>query len=233
MSQNKLLFFLITFISLIALISFCFSPLFQISDIKYQGLKSVSEAKVAKIMQPYIQTNIFIIDHRKVKKQLERLDYIENVAVDKDFPDTLLLKVSEREPIARIINNGKYLTFTAGGYIIESGPLKTDNQVPLLKGMGYSLDNRNISFSSHMEKIVQALSSVNKRTRSRLDVILMKNNFFSAISVDISIELGSSVDLSKKFRILESLFYKIDQEGLKVEYIDLSVLKKPVLKVKK
>lgn len=234
MSQDKLLVYIIAFISLIAIISFLSSPYFQVRNISYQGLEALKKSELEEILKTYYRRNILLIDKSEVRARLLKLSYIKEVTVIKNPPDKLEIVIEERVPLAKINNNGKYLVFSEKGYILEKGSLKTRSRVPEILGTGYSLANNRVLFSPLLEEIVQALKEINRETREMIASIQAdKGEINLGLYSQVPIYLGSSKDLVKKFRILQSVLTKVRKEDLKVEYIDLSIFQKPVIKLGK
>ncbi len=234
MSQNKLLVYLITFISTIALISFSFSPFFQIRNFEYSGLNIVSEEEISNIMHTYLNDNILFLDQRDLNKDLLGHPYIKSVEIIKDYPDQIILNIKEREPIAKINNDGQYLSFTSSGFIVETGSINSRVLVPEIKGLGYSLNNKYISFSPVFNDIVQALKELDIDVRSVIASVSYKDeNTITASFRKTPIYLGIPSHLMEKFRVLQSIIIKINEEKLDVGYIDLSLYKKPVIKLNK
>ncbi len=233
--QGKRLYALIAFISIISLFSFLASPLFQVHSLDFKGLKNLTVSELREELQNYYQRNIWLIDKRELKYNLIKNNYIKEVSIRKVFPDNLLINISERIPIAKINNNGIYLIFTADGFILEKGSLKGRAKVPEVKGIGYSFAEDKLVFSLLLEKIVQALREIDSHTRSDIIEIYREND--KGIIVNLSQRfpayLGNEDDLIKKFRVLESILEKIQKENLSVDYIDLRIIQKPVVKLKK
>lgn len=235
MSQNKLLAYLVTFFSILALISFAFSPFFEVKSIEIQGLKVLKEEDFDFLIEPYNNTNILFLDSRKLDMELKTsIMYIESVKIQKDYPDKITIKIVEREPIAMINNNGKFLSFSSNGFIVEEGSIKKRVIIPEIKGLGYTLNDHNITFSLILEKVVQALEQLSLEKRSLITNISYdeKEDIITANTNEYRIYFGAPVELVDKFKVLESIFKKIEEQGLEVEYVDLKILKKPVVKLK-
>ncbi|MFP4661154.1 MAG: cell division protein FtsQ/DivIB [Halanaerobiales bacterium] len=232
MTQNKLLALLIAFISTISLISFSLSPFFDIQTYQYQGHAIISEDELNNVIAEYNNANILYLDHRDLARDLRGISYIKDVKITRDYPDTVIINITEREPLAKINNNGKYLAFTASGFIVESGALNTRVKVPEIMGLGYSFDNNRISFSPVLSDIVQALHELNIDNRSRLSSVIYEGNSLTAYYSQVPIYLGEPIEVKEKFNILQSIINKIIQEELQVEYIDLNLYKRPVIKLK-
>ncbi|NLM98020.1 MAG: FtsQ-type POTRA domain-containing protein [Halanaerobiaceae bacterium] len=235
MSQDSLLAYLITFFSILALVSFAFSPFFEIKSIEIQGLNVLDEDELDSLITPYENKNILLLDSRKLDRELKAgSGYIEGVKIKKDFPDKLVIIIDEREPVAMINNNGKYISFSSSGFIVEEGLLKKRVSVPEISGLGYSLKNNRISFSKILGEIVQALEKLSMERRSGITKISYdeEKNILTADTNAYQVYFGQPEELADKFKVLESVFRKIEEQDLNVEYVDLRILKKPVIKLK-
>lgn len=233
MSQNKLLAYIITFISILAIISFSLSPFFEVKSIEFEGLKIMVENEFSFIIDLYEKANILFLDYSEIEKSLLELPLVKEVEIKKDFPDKINIKIIERDPIARIKNNDRYLAFTSNGFIIEEKFINSQFVLPEIRGLGYSLNSQHISFSPILEKIVQALDQLDLKKRTYLNSISYKEeNVLIANAYDFSVYFGLSIDLLEKFKILDSILSKIEEESLNVSYIDLSILKRPVINLR-
>jgi len=230
--EEKLLYYIIAFIMLVAVISFMASPYFQIHEIVIEGLNAIKTSEIQELMAPYYRINILLIDASRIRKELLKSGYIKEITVKKEYPDQLRIVVTERIPLAKINNNGKYLVISKDGYILEEGPLTTKLKIPEISGIGYSLTTNKILFSPVLEKIVQALAEINQESREIMALIKVgKEDISLTLNSRTPVRLGSSEDLIEKFKIIESVLEKIKHEGLKVEYIDISIIGKPVIKL--
>ena len=233
MSDNKLLYYIIAFISLLALVSFILSPFFHIRYIELYGLNILNRVELEQYLDSYYDTNLFFLNKNKLKESLLAIPYIKDLEIRKSYPDSLWIQVKERDPVGRIINNESYILFSSDGFIIENNSIVNRVKVPEIKGVGYSFQNEYLEFTPVMEKIVQALEVITLQNRGKIDLIdyQREENSLVAYSDKITIYIGQPVGLVEKFRVLESILNKIQEEGLAVEYIDLKIINKPVVKL--
>lgn len=234
MSQDKMLFYIISFISLLALISFLASPYFHIHGFNFQGLERLKEAELEKMLEPYYQANILLVNPDEIKNELMNLDYVQNVLIKRRLPDYLEIKIKERRPLARINNNGKYLIFTEDGYILQEGAFRDKVEVPEIRGFGYILKQNQIQYTPALAEIVQALSQVKNDTLQMINLIyLVEGRLRLELKNDVPVYINPVNDLTETFKILQSIISKMKKEDLVAEYIDLSLLKKPVIRMKR
>ena len=128
MSDNKLLYYIIAFISLLALISFTLSPFFHIRYIELYGLNILNRVELEQYLDSYYDTNLFFLNKNKLKESLLAIPYIKDLEIRKSYPDSLWIQVKERDPVGRIINNESYILFSSDGFIIRIIPLLTGSR---------------------------------------------------------------------------------------------------------
>lgn len=105
------------------------SPYFPVRQIKVaQALKHVQTAEIASISKQYLYGNIFTVNLNAARADLVKLPWVSKVQVKRIWPDTILLDIEEREPIAQWEN---------GQLVDTNGELFTaqvKNDLPLLVG---------------------------------------------------------------------------------------------------
>jgi cell division protein FtsQ len=61
----------------------------------------VSEQEVLAAVNSFISESLLLVDMEEIKKELEHRPWIRNVSIRREWPDTLVLKVTEEKAIAR------------------------------------------------------------------------------------------------------------------------------------
>ena len=230
----------IIFIGLGVFFSLIYSPSLEIKDYIVKGNEVLTKSEIVNTINKSRDKNILLVNIDKLKDSLlngER--YIKKVMINKIYPNKLELIISERKPIAKIINDNTTLVFDSEGYILEEGKSNIKAQVPLLKGVGYSFSKNKIVFTPSVEKLVQELEELQfslikelnliqykqpQNKNSKVELLIMDNN--------VKVKLGELKDLPKKFKILEAAVLDIKKDNLKIDYINLQYPEKPVYKTK-
>jgi cell division protein FtsQ len=234
MPERKLLIFMVILIIVLALISFFLSPFFKLRDIDIAGLNNMSTSNINDMVSSYIKTNIWLIDKQEIKDKISLSNYVESANIKKRYPNSLLIDINERIPLGKINNNGIFLVFDKDGYILEKGALHKKN-VPEFIGVGYSFQGNKILFASTFLKIVQALNVIDEEIKKQINKIEYDGNkekINMILKSQIQVALGSDIEITKKFKVLQSALKKIENEKLEVSYINLSIISKPVIKTK-
>ena len=233
MSQNRLLLLIIILICVIALFSFMSSPYFSIRDYIISGNRVMSKNDMLDMLSNFKGNNIWMIDNDRIKNRLLNNNYVKTVEVKKNYPGTIKINITERQPLGKINNNGHYLVFDKTGYILEEGSLKSKARVPLITNVGYSFSNNKITFLPVFKKIVQALSTIELDKIEKIELIKKDKDNQITLKLDSNIDvyLGKDDHLSKKIEILSAIIDKIKKQELDVNYIDLKMVEKPVIKL--
>jgi cell division septal protein FtsQ len=111
------------------------SAVFAVNRVEVEGAKRMSEEKVRAIVQKVAGSQMFQVDLDAVRKALEAESYVKSVAVVRVLPDTLRVRIEEREPevVARL-RGGGFGWVDAEGHMLEgySAPSGTPLPPPLL-----------------------------------------------------------------------------------------------------
>jgi hypothetical protein len=81
----------------------CTDPEFAVRKIHVQGVRAFSHDEIVKRTGLVYGQNIFKADIRQARRNLEAESLFEKVEVWRQFPKEILIKVTEREPLAQIV----------------------------------------------------------------------------------------------------------------------------------
>ena len=91
----------------------------------------VKAAQIRDIVRPRLGRGFFALDLDAVQKAVAALPWVESVEASKRWPDTLLLRIYERQPFARW--NDKQL-ISRQGQVFDVPPSELDTSLPSLHG---------------------------------------------------------------------------------------------------
>ena len=77
---------------------------FKIQEIKIKNNKILEDQEIIKIFSFLYNKNIIFLNSYELKKNLNQSSFIEKIEIKKVFPDKLVIKVFEKEPIAILID---------------------------------------------------------------------------------------------------------------------------------
>ena len=109
--KNKFIFGFALFLLLTTFISqkeFSINK-FKIKEIKVENNEIIKEEELIKDLSFLYNKNIFFLNSFEIKKKLDKKNFIKRLEIKKTYPDKLIIKIFEKEPIAIIINKqGKF-----------------------------------------------------------------------------------------------------------------------------
>ncbi len=118
-SKNYLLRIFIIVVILIALAAFLLSDIFNVEKISTSGLTKYQENTIIKMSNMNVGDNIFTIKDSAGIKRVEALPYIRGVRINRILPDEVIIEVEEREPIAVVQYDGKYILLDKEMFFLE------------------------------------------------------------------------------------------------------------------
>ena len=95
------------------------SSSFVIHSIEVRGARQVPERRVERLLRrDYLGRNLFTVTTADVRRTLSRLAYVATASVDRDFPDTLRVTLTEHHPAAYLLASGKWFVLADDGHVI-------------------------------------------------------------------------------------------------------------------
>lgn len=133
----------------IIVIAFIFSPIFNVKQIKVEGIQKLVEEQVINLSQIQLNENMFKIKISEVEKKIEENTYVETVSITRELPKTIKITVKEREPLYIIETESGNAYIDSNGYIIEI----LEEKLPLPILIGYTTSNENIVNFQNTKKL--------------------------------------------------------------------------------
>jgi len=238
LSQTKSNMSFIYIVALICLISvalfmFSKSDFFLVKDIRFEGLSNVAENEVLKLSGTVKGENIFLVDTGALAARVKLHPLIEQAEVQKKYPGTLIVKVSERLPAALVNNNDAMVEVDSEGIILrfydtwpqKDRPVITGVEVPETLGPGQKIPG------TQLEHALLLIGQAPADLKVKIGEIHTEEgqiNIFLITGIEVRLGYGDdySGKLSLLMELLESTDFKILEKAIK--YIDLTA-GKPVL----
>lgn len=105
---------------------------YPIKQINVVGeLRHVDQTQLKSVLEPYVTDNFFTIDLEKVKQTAESLVWIDYADAKKEWPNTLIVLLHERVPVA---NWGKNEFLSQKGEIFSAEHVQPDPNLPTFIG---------------------------------------------------------------------------------------------------
>ena len=83
---------------------------FKVKNIYISNNNRISQKDIIKKLNPIYKKSIFSISNNDIQKPLETINFLEKIEVKKIYPNTILIKVYESDPVGILFkNNTKYI----------------------------------------------------------------------------------------------------------------------------
>ena len=122
---------------------------FKIQNIKIINNHLIDENKIIEKLTKIYEKNILFIERNDIEKPLKSIEFLEKIEVKKKYPNTIIIKVYETNPIAILFKkNHKYLLDSSSNLILFNESMFFDD-LPSIFGEGAEQDF--INFYNQLE----------------------------------------------------------------------------------
>ncbi len=95
------------------------SSSFDITTVQVAGTHLVPQKKALRLLrEDYADRNLFTVTGGDVRKTLAPLVFVSGASVDRDFPDTLVVTITEYKPAAYALAGSRWYVIDGDGYVI-------------------------------------------------------------------------------------------------------------------
>ncbi len=224
--------FLVTLILLaVAVYVIVFSGLFEIHSIRFNQ-DWVPENVVLEKIGVVKGDNLLLLSPRDIRNNLTGDARFEAVSMRKNYPDELVLQISYRKPVARLLMGDRSVYVDANALILYIGEEIYD--AVTIEGMALS--------GAEVGRTIEA--GEGSRFRRALDLaelvdqsgIGMDSIYFDdeeltlTISEGFTAHFGKEKDLENSFAIFDAVYQDLSKDGIQHGQIDLRNPKRPVFK---
>ena len=117
---------------------------FVIKDVQVTGRKRVSKETLLSLLNTKTNDPIFTFAPLDAQKNLEQLSWIKSAHIERHLPDTLIVKIVEREPSALWQHNKKLVAIDLDGVVLTDQNIGRFSHLPLL--IGATANNTRLTF---------------------------------------------------------------------------------------
>ncbi|GAB4273674.1 MAG: hypothetical protein Kow0056_01000 [Coriobacteriia bacterium] len=207
------------------------SDIFPVKTVEVTGVQNLTVEHVLELAQVPEDATLLRFPKDEVRERVEADPWVARVAVTRDFPDTMRIRVEEREPIALVDMLDEYLVVDAEGFVIEKRSLATTDTALVvirdIEGLDPSAGRKTSS-----EPLLNALAVY----RSLSDELKAQLRAISAPSIDetalltndgIEVFVGKAEDMEKKDAVIREI---IKDQGEGVIFIDVRTVDRPIVR---
>ena len=198
-------------------------PCFNIKYIDTVGNEKVTHALLTEKSTVEYGENIFKLNIKKGKKQIQQIPYVETVKIRRQLPDIVFIEIEERKPIAALSAGDGFALIDKECRILEKVP---ETNVPLIEGLdvkiteGEYLNSQVSEFVANFKRLTQLLADKTIKDRITNYTVDKNNNITFVIDGSKSVILGEEKNIEYKLLLLEAAVNELPptQKGI----IDLS-----------
>lgn len=220
-------FIILLFILAVLITFFLFirSSFFSVGDVVVEGNHYVSVEEIYRIADIPEKINIFSLNTREIRNRLIQDLRIADVAVERNFPGTIIIRIFERKPLAYLANGYGFVEVDKEGVVLAVFKNLKQVKVPMITGI--TLDNSYVGDSIEqpvIKKVLVYLALLDSDTLDELSEISIKSNeeIFGYTVHSIQLRIGNTERIQEKAKFSNDILKEIRQKNMKVEYIDLN-----------
>lgn len=197
---------------------------FAVRTIEVTGAVHTSRAALDLVTRRYVGLNLFQIDIARVQKDLGGLGWVRRIGIEKKLPDTLVIKITERTPVA-LLRSGERLLYVdeEGAGFAELSPATGNDDLPIITDAHGAELTRTVS-------LLRDLRARDRELYSRVsEVWPIPPRGFALYDRDLgAVVYANSDDIAKKWRELYAVLEA--ENDPKIEYADLRFADRVIVK---
>ncbi|MGB9612747.1 MAG: cell division protein FtsQ/DivIB [Candidatus Margulisiibacteriota bacterium] len=215
-------------------------PTWQIREIIIEGTNILSAEEVRTLSSIPFSENLFFANFSRTKENLKKITAIKDFHIYRIPPATILIKITERKPIAVVLIENKSFVVDSEGYILNRSPSLSLNvpnldDLPTISGIGSEevINKERISPKiAHL--LPDLILEIHKLLGSRkiaLDLGNFKNLGFLLDDI-LFVKIGRDENLKEKIEVFKALIPILAGKWAQIEYVDVRYPQNPVVKYK-
>lgn len=203
------------------------APLFSVDSVKVNGLHHLTAQQVLTLAAVPPDATLLRLPKNQIVKRVESSPWVESARLTRSFPNTVVLDVTERVPVALADTGANGLWLVAGdGYWIAPPSKEPTGSLILVKDVpGLSPAAGTKSPSAELLNalaVIEGLSPQLKAQTTFLSAATIEKTMLT-LKNDVQVFIGSSEDITKKDLIARAILSKEKN----VVYVNVRVTDRP------
>lgn len=185
----------------IVMIRFLYMDVLMLQNLIIESSQYVNEEYFIETTEITMNRNILLYNLTGKEKDILAHPYIQEILIHRKFPDSLEIKVKEREEYAIIPYNGNYLFVDSNLYLLRESDSYISGELPVLKGIevhGAHLGDQIITDNNQQAffafDVYEALS-VSEIYDDIVELYLIEDQLIVETTEYIDLVLGTDIDL--------------------------------------
>ncbi len=111
------------------------SDYFRVKWLQIEGTKVLSEDVIREHCGVTDTSNILFLSQREIRRRVEAIPYVRECRVTSVFPDTVVIRITEREAVATVLSDNRLLAVDREGRILSELGLADEQPGPLITNL--------------------------------------------------------------------------------------------------
>jgi cell division protein FtsQ len=107
---------------------------FEVAKVEVRGVERMDELPVYNIALGQVDRSMLALDLPKVRAEMLKLGWVKDARISRRLPDTLVVDIVEREPVAVWQHDGQLHLIDVGGAVLQSVSTSAMPDLPLVVG---------------------------------------------------------------------------------------------------
>lgn len=200
-------------------------PIFTLQHVEVNGNQYLTQDDIMSIGRIQLGQPIFQLETDAVTTNLEHDLRIETATVRRQLPDTLIIDITERTPVASVATDYGYVDFDRQGKVIASYRTLKKVPIPLITGVTvhdlYVGDDNN---NADIQDILSFLQKIDTSALNQISEINIAdpNNIVAYTNSSVQIRLGNMERMDEKAKLTQDFIEDLPNSKYPIEYVDFS-----------
>lgn len=230
---------LVIFLILIAVVVFLRSSLFTITQINVEGNVNVTAEKIIELAEISAEETLFKMDKDEISQRITAYPFIKEAELKRKLPGTLVINVTEREPLGFIVTANGYVQFDQEGMVLAVTGSMGKYNLPIITGVNIAEipSPGSLLDEASFNNALSIIKTCDKQLLNNIaEINIGQNGYVSAYTYQgIEIKIGTAEDIQQRMQSLKDILAQIQAENInisEIEYIDIRFADVPVIKFK-
>ncbi|MBF0507145.1 MAG: FtsQ-type POTRA domain-containing protein [Nitrospirae bacterium] len=198
-----------------------------VREIVFIGNHHLKNEELTAICRIKKNGELFGVSGRDIYLGLEQSPWVRDAVVRKELSGRVLVKVTEREPVALLNMNDKLFLIDNEGFVLEQMKEGTILLLPVIKGIDPVRDGETYTEAVRFVKVLHDKRVVSYQGDAEITGRRPEDITLKIDKMDIKVGMG---DFEKKLARLAFVRDEIQKRNMNVEYIDLRFANKIIVK---
>ena len=200
---------------------------FQVTQIEVSGSGVFSAEEIVQLSGVQLGQNMFAVTKSQVEQGLAQEPMVVVERVERRWPSTVVIHVSERSVMAAVQYDGQYLLIAEDGMVLDIGAQAQGAFA--VTGLGVTGAAKGAVLTGPSAYEMRVLTQVAQRAAAsavadKLTTLDMTDPTMMNLStsIGVTIRLGNDDNLEQKFVWIDTLLPRLEQEGRRYGTLDVS-----------